>query len=178
MRVKGVESVDKQSSEALPEVPVPREPYSTVFSVGQDRFVASGFAQVRNQAFPKNELTSREPFRLASRGPPCLSTVIYMNDRDFVSRAFLQETIQNFKSQNDVFRVKFLRATIFYTNSSDCPEDWISPKATALLRSYGNEWIDIIRGTTQDNYLLPGCSSRLEVSLKCSSFMKMCKEHS
>ena len=101
-----------------------------------------------------NSLTSlHQSFHTSYRGPSSYATVIPLGCHDHVTETWLSQTIENYRSNDDVFRNDFLKGVIFSGSGSSLD---ISPAANELLESLGTSWIEILDVKDGDDTPLPG----------------------
>ena len=81
--------------------------------------------------------------------------MIPLGCHDHVTELWLRQTIENYRTNDDVFRDDFLKGVIFsgVTNGSSLE---ISPAAKELLESLGNSWIEILDVNDGDDTPSPG----------------------
>ena len=81
--------------------------------------------------------------------------MIPLDCRGHVTEAWLRQTIETYRSEDDVFRDDFLKGVIFSGVTSGSNPD-ISPVANELLESLGTSWIEIRDVNEGDDTPLPG----------------------
>ena len=127
------------------------------FTIGNDRFMALRPAKVvKHKLSCFNSLTClHQSFHTSYRGPPSYVTVIPLGYHGHVAEIWLRQTIEDYRSNDDVFRDDFLKGVIFSGVTSGSSLD-ISPAANELLESLGTSWIEILDANDGDDTPLPG----------------------
>ena len=72
-----------------------------------------------------------------------------------VTEIWLRQTLENYRSNDDVFRDDFLKGVIFSGVTRGSSLD-ISPEANELLESLGTSWIEILDVNDGEDTPLPG----------------------
>lgn len=96
-----------------------------------------------------------QSFRTSHRSPPSYATVIPLNRNRRVTYTWLRQTLEIYRSTDDVFRDEFLSGVIFTGVTSGTSLD-ISPEAELLLKSLGMSWHEEFDVDAADNTPLPG----------------------
>ena len=127
------------------------------FTIGSDRFMAFRPAKVMKCKLScSNSLTQlHQSLHTSYRGPPSYATVIPLGCHGCVTETWLRQTIENYRSNDDVFRDDFLEGVIFSGVTSGSSLD-ISPGANELLESLGTSWVEIFDVNDGDDSPLPG----------------------
>ena len=127
------------------------------FTIGSDRFIAFRPEKVMKYKLScSNPLTQlHQSFDIRYRGPPSYATVIPLGCHGHVTETWLRQTIENYRSKDDVFRNDFLEGVVFSGVTSGSSLE-ISPAANELLESLGTGWVEILDVNDGDDIPLPG----------------------
>lgn len=120
-----------------------------VFSVGNTRYVAWKPPYVR-VPFPfQNNLLTRveQPYHIKNHGPRSLVTVLHAECESWITKSWIQQKLQSYRSADDVFRDEFLNGVIF-TGGTESLQ--VSPEASDHLASLGTVWTEIENDETVD----------------------------
>ena len=130
------------------------------FTIGNHRYMALSPSKViAIQLYLPEMLNSLQSFHKKYQGPTSYATVIFLDQKTReVTEAWLRETLEAYRSTDDVFQDDFLSGVIFsrvkYPPSSSSLD--ISPSARRLLKSLGTMWLDTIESSLVDELPLPG----------------------
>lgn len=88
-------------------------------------------------------------------GPDSFATVIWLEGQVKVTRDWLQQIIETYRSSDDVFCETFLGGVVF-TGSSGKNNVEILPDAVQLLQSWGTVWTEVLDIDSTGTVPLPG----------------------
>lgn len=131
-----------------------------VFSVGNTRYVPWKPPHVRVPfPFQINLLTRVEqPYHIKNHGPRSLVTVLHAECESWITKSWIQQKLQSYRSADDVFRDEFLNGVTFTGGTGSLQ---VSPKASEHLASLGTVWTEIENDETVETpspgpYLVSG----------------------
>jgi hypothetical protein len=73
-----------------------------------------------------------------------------------ISEEFLRNTIQLYRSQDNVFQDAFLRCVVFSLASCDAGVDIVKPRAIEYLKAHGNQYIQLVDRAAGVTCIAPG----------------------
>jgi hypothetical protein len=112
------------------------------FEVAGTRYAAGPPGQVSCPDAYRTSLTSLERLSVKHEGDHMLVTVLAVASQQRLSDAWIEQTLDSYRSHDDVFNDEFLRCVIFRTCGAIA--DDIERRITSLLEQYGNQYLYIL----------------------------------